>query len=374
MSGGAGLYIHIPFCASKCAYCDFCSAPADDGVKRAYVDALIAEIRDSAECFGGCADTVYIGGGTPSCLPRGEIKRISDAVFSCFGGNIAEFTAEANPESFTEEKADEYAAAGITRVSLGVQSTDEGILRFLGRAHDLAQAEKAVREASSRFSLNLDCMLGLPGQNAASAAEFTDFAASCGAEHISAYILKTEEGTPLADRVARGLKLPDEDECADMYEAFFAAARKRGFRRYETSNFAIPGAECRHNLKYWRMDDYIGVGPSAHGKIGMLRYYVPSDIKRYIECADKGVFVRENEEILTPESAFDEYVMTGLRLDEGVDIAEGERRFGSSFEDRYGENVRKCSRYVCAENGFLRIRPQYALVANAVILKIIPQI
>lgn len=367
----AGLYLHIPFCASKCAYCDFCSRPSGDDVKRAYVSALINEIEYMSSKFEGEIDTVYVGGGTPSCLPRGEFARLAGAVFSCFDCEVSEFTAEANPESFDESKADEYERSGVTRVSLGVQSTDNGILRFLGRAHDFEAAKRAAHIAARRFDLSLDQMLWLPGQTEGQLEEFVAFADSVGAAHLSSYILKVEDGTELAKRVKDGLVLPDDDRCADLYDSFVAAAAKRGYLRYETSNFAREGKRCRHNLKYWRMDDYLGLGVSAHGKIGAKRYFVAPDVDAYIRRAEKGEFVYEREELLTPESAADEYVMTALRLDDGIDIADLERKTGVDFATRYGERLKKLSACLYISQDCVAIKPEYALVANAIIAELI---
>ncbi len=367
----AGLYLHIPFCASKCAYCDFCSRPSGDDVKRAYVSALTEEIRYMSSKFEGKIDTVYVGGGTPSCLPRGEFARLAGAVFSCFDCEASEFTAEANPESFDESKADEYERSGVTRVSLGVQSTDNGILRFLGRAHDFAAAQRAARIASGRFDLSLDQMLGLPGQTEGQLEEFAAFADSVGAAHLSSYILKVEDGTELARRVKEGLVLPDDDRCADLYDAFVAVAAKRGYLRYETSNFAREGKRCRHNLKYWRMDDYLGLGVSAHGKIGSKRYFVAPDVDAYIRRAARGEFVYEREELLTPESAADEYVMTALRLDDGIDVADLERKTGIDFFARYRAKLEKMRAYLDVSADRVAVKPQYTLVANAIIAELI---
>lgn len=367
----AGLYIHIPFCASKCVYCDFVSAKSADDTKRAYVDALIGELKYVGSRFDDIVDTVYIGGGTPSCLPRGELKRIADAVFSNFDCRVAEFSAEANPESFDEAKAAEYKACGITRVSLGVQSTDDDILRFLGRAHDFATAKRAAELAARSFDLSLDLMLGLPGQSKKSVDDFAAFADGAGAVHISAYMLKVERGTPLAKRVQGGLVLPDDDACADLYDAFVQAAADRGYKRYETSNFARDGKRCLHNLKYWQGDDYLGVGVSAHGKTGFVRYFVPSDTAAYISRAQRGEFVYENEEELTPQTAADEYVMTALRLDEGVDKELFESRYGFSFDERYGAKVAAAADFLDVGERYVAIKPRYTLLANAVISKII---
>lgn len=367
----AGLYLHIPFCASKCAYCDFCSRPSGDDVKRAYVRALINEIEYMSSKFEGKIDTVYVGGGTPSCLPRVEFARLASAVFSCFDCEVSEFTAEANPESFDESKADEYEGSGVTRVSLGVQSTDNGILRFLGRAHDFEAAKRAARAAASRFDISLDQMLGLPGQTEEQLEEFAAFADSVGAAHLSSYILKVEDGTELARRVKDGLVLPDDDRCADLYDAFVAAAAKRGYLRYETSNFAREGKRCRHNLKYWCMDDYLGLGVSAHGKIGLKRYFVASDVDAYIRRASRGEFVYEREEVLTPEGAADEYVMTALRLDDGIDVADLERKTGVDFATRYGERLKRAGAYLDISAERVAIKPRYALVANAIIAELI---
>ncbi len=368
----AGLYLHIPFCVRKCVYCDFVSCASSEDKKREYIDALIGEVGYAARVAPDVVDTIYIGGGTPSCLPRGELKRLSDAVFCLFDrNNVREFTAEANPESFDESAADEYLRCGVGRVSLGVQSTYDPVLRFLGRAHDFATARRAAALAAKSFDLNVDLMLGLPGQTESQVRDFVDFADSVGAAHISAYILKVESGTPLAARVAEGLTLPDDDACADLYDAFVDRAARSGYMRYETSNFAREGKRCEQNLKYWRMDDYIGVGVSAHGMQNMTRYFVPSDIDGYLERAKRGEYLREQEEQLTADAAADEMMMTGLRLDDGVDLCEIERRFGVS-RDRYASGIAAASRYLVTEGDVVKIAPQYALVANPIIATVLP--
>lgn len=364
----AGIYVHIPFCRSKCRYCDFVSACSDEGKQRRYIDALVREIYTGREIYDGEADTLYIGGGTPSCLFEGAVKRIADAVGETFGGGMKEFTVECNPDSFDDKKAAELKAAGVTRISLGVQSLDDKILKALGRRHDSSQAKDAIRRAvACGFDVSADLMLGLAGQDERDIDAFVSFVSETGVGHVSAYMLKVEEGTPLARDVENGLILPTDDDCAALYDHAAKRLSEQGYVRYETSNFCKRGKRCMHNMKYWTMCDYLAFGVAAHGKTGRRRYYNTSDVDEYIKGVNDGTHVYGTEEILTEEEELKEYVMLGLRLDDGIDVKETERRYGINFEERFADGLKKAARYVVFDGKRLAIRPEYALVANGII-------
>lgn len=364
----AGIYVHIPFCRSKCRYCDFVSVCASDGKQKRYIDALVREIYTGRKIFDGEADTLYIGGGTPSCLFEGAVKRIADAVGETFGGGIKEFTVECNPDSFDDKKAAELKAAGVTRISLGVQSFDDNILKALGRRHDSSQAKDAIRRAVGfGFDVSADLMLGLAGQDERDIDAFVSFVSEAGVEHVSAYMLKVEEGTPLDLDVKNGLVLPGDDDCAALYDHAAKRLSDNGYVRYETSNFCKDGKRCLHNTKYWTMCDYLAFGVAAHGKTGKKRYYNGSDTDGYIKSVNDGTHVYETEEILSDEEELKEYVMLGLRLDDGVDVREVERRFGIDFSIYSEKGLKKAARYVVFDGEKLAIRPEYALVANSII-------
>lgn len=364
----AGIYVHIPFCRSKCAYCDFVSVCDGEEKQRLYIDALLREIYTGRKIFDGVADTLYIGGGTPSCLYEGAVRSIAETIADSFDTRLAEFTVECNPDTFTPVKARELSEAGVTRVSLGVQSLDDEVLKRAGRRHDSTTAKEAVRLAvKSGFDVSADLMLGLEGQRGEDVDAFVDFVSDEGVKHVSAYMLKVESGTPLARAVEKGLVLPSDDDCAELYDRAAARLYENGFCRYETSNFCKDGKKCLHNVKYWTMCDYLAFGVAAHGKLGRLRYYNDGDVDGYIDATLRGVHEYRTEEVLDDEEELKEYVMLGLRLEDGVDIAEAEKRYGACFEKRFSQGLKKAERYVIFDGKNLRIRPEYALVANAVI-------
>lgn len=364
----AGIYVHIPFCRSRCRYCDFVSVCSGEEKQKAYIDALIKEINTGRKIYGGVADTLYIGGGTPSCLFEGAVKKIADALKENFDCRFKEFTVECNPDTFDEKKADELKEAGVTRISLGVQSLDDEVLKKIGRRHDSVTAKKAISLAVQKgFDVSADMMLGLPGQTESDVDELVIFAAENGVKHISAYMLKVETGTPLAEDVKRGLVLPSDDDCAKLYDHACEKLHGYGFCRYETSNFCKDGKKCLHNMKYWTMCDYLAFGVSAHGKTGRHRYFNDSDVDEYIAELNAGTHGYLTEEELSEEDELAEYIMLGLRLEDGVDIKELEEKFKFCFDTRYSESLKKAARYVVFDGERLRIRPEYALVANAII-------
>lgn len=307
-----GVYLHFPFCAKKCAYCNFYSAVFTDVMCDAYTDALISEIKKWGGRVDRPIDTIYIGGGTPSLLGR-RIGRVLSSIRQSFDmQDDAEITVEANPDSCDRDFLDRAAAAGVNRLSLGVQSGDDKMLEKLGRSHSFAQAEKAVGNARAAGfkNVSVDLMTALPDSNAETLRN--DIDAICGLcpEHISAYILKAEPHTVFG-RGVRGI--PDDDCAAEQYLFTCEELQKRGYRQYEISNFAKNGFESRHNLKYWRCEEYIGIGPSAHSFFGGERFYCPSDLKGFISAPK---IVSEGA-----GGGKEERLMLALRLSEGTDIS-----------------------------------------------------
>lgn len=364
----AGIYVHIPFCRSKCRYCDFVSVCSDEDKQKSYVSALIKEINTGRKIFDGEADTLYIGGGTPSFLYKGAVKEIAEALADTFDLRLKEFTTECNPDSFDEEKTEELKAAGVTRISLGVQSFDDDVLKWAGRRHDRKTAEKAVKIAMRYgFDVSADLMLGLKGQTEQDIENFISFMSDEGVEHISAYMLKVEEGTPLANDVENGLVIPSEDECVRLYEFAYSRLLKRGFSRYETSNFCRNAKVCLHNMKYWTMQDYLAFGVAAHGKTGRYRYYNASDIDKYIREINSGTHRYLTEEEMSEDDELGEYMMLGLRLEQGINVKETEKKFNIDFNKRFEQGLKSAANYIDFDGKTLKIKPCYALVANSII-------
>ena len=322
----AGIYVHIPFCRKKCKYCDFVSTP-DLAAEDIYFLALISEIRlwkKAAE--GRSFDTVFIGGGTPTVLKPGKLSVLMDELRSDFDiAEGAEITCEANPESAAEDKLRELFGAGVNRLSLGLQSADEIVLRRAGRIHTFADFLNAL-EAAKRAgftNINADVMHGLPGQTQESYLSTLALVTDLGLPHISSYELILEEGTPLFEEVRSGAAvLPDSDAVADMQDAGIEFLASRGYRRYEISNFAKPGMECRHNLNYWDNGEYLGLGLNAHSALRVggdwIRFSNTSDMGEYVRKIGEGKYpVAETRTIPKNEEIF-ETVMVGLRRTDGI--------------------------------------------------------
>ena len=339
-----GLYIHVPFCVSKCPYCDFYSLP---GLTEERADAYTAAVLRSLDEWAGrlsvqAADTLYFGGGTPSLLGGERLVRIIDTARRRFGLDGAEITLEANPADGLDETFRAFASAGGNRISLGMQSAAADELCSLGRRHDPADVEKAVsaaRRAGIR-NLSLDLLLGLERQTVASAVSSVQAAARLEAEHVSAYLLKIEEGTPYAAK-RDSLALPDDDQTAELYLAACEALELAGYRQYEISNFARPGRESRHNLKYWNLDPYLGIGPSAHSFLGGQRFAYPRDLGAFL--AGNGP-ERERPDDDTPPDAIEEgseteYVLLRLRLAEGLTERGFREKFGRSLPEAYRQRA-----------------------------------
>lgn len=338
-----GIYIHIPFCVHKCIYCDFLSAPADDDVKYAYTKALINEIRNTADRqVKDKITSIFFGGGTPSVLPDCCIADILMAVRDCFDiSDDAEITMECNPGTVNESRLSEYRAAGVNRLSFGLQSADNNELKMLGRIHTFEQFEESfslARKAGFN-NINVDLMSAIPGQTEATLENTFDKVMALQPEHISVYSLILEDGTYLADNIDKFPPVPDEDEDRRMYHMTKERLHSAGYERYEISNYSRPGYECRHNLLYWNRGAYYGFGCSAAGFIGNERYSDIRDVKKYIELNGDIEKLHENIEILTKEDAMEEFMFLGLRKMAGVDVMDFQRRFGVPIENVYAKEI-----------------------------------
>ena len=363
-----GLYIHIPFCKAKCAYCDFYSLAHSEEKMDAYVAALLRHLEEVAPRAAGMqVDTVYFGGGTPSYLGAARLCRILQTVLRRYAvARDAEITLEANPDSAGDWKElRKLRRAGFNRLSLGVQSTDDALLRRIGRVHTYEQVQQAVMAArKAKFTnLSLDLIYGLPGQTMEDWQRTLADAVALGPEHLSCYGLKLEEGTPLWQQ-RQTLMLPDDDAQADMYLYTVAALGEMGYEQYEISNFAKSGKESRHNLKYWRMEEYAGFGPGAHSDFGGVRYGYVRDIDSYIA----GRLVLSESETDSTLARDYEYVMLSLRTAAGIDRQTFEKRYRQRFQpmETLFEQYEKAGLASRTEGGW-RLTPKGFLVSNSII-------
>lgn len=364
-----GLYIHIPFCKAKCAYCDFYSLAHSEEKMDAYTAALLRHLEEVAPRAAGMqVDTVYFGGGTPSYLGPARLIRILQTVQRRYDvTRDAEITLEANPDSAGDWRAlRKLRRAGFNRLSLGVQSTDDELLRRIGRVHTYEQVQQAVTAArkAKLTNLSLDLIYGLPGQTMEDWQRTLADAVALGPEHLSCYGLKLEEGTPLWQQ-RQALTLPDDDAQAEMYLYTVAALSEAGYGQYEISNFARAGRESRHNLKYWRMQEYAGFGPGAHSDFGGVRYGYVRDLDAYIagrlvlaEAETDGTLARDFE-----------YVMLSLRTAEGIDRRTFENRYRQRFEamERLFVQYEQAGLAQRTEGGW-RLTPRGFLVSNSIIV------
>lgn len=338
----SGLYVHIPFCKSKCRYCDFNSFAGKDECIAPYFHALKKEISYWAEAEKGRRfDTVYFGGGTPSYMsPEILESTIAHIKNEMILTEDCEITVECNPATMDNEGFERLKLVGANRISIGLQSTDDSMLKVLGRIHSLEDFERCFLYARGAGfkNISLDLMYGLPGQTMKMWEETLEKAAAYRPEHISAYALKIEEGTPFSKM---DLDLPDEDVSADMYQRMVEILEEKGYHRYEISNFAKPGFESRHNQKYWERVDYLGVGAGAYSCFDNKRFSNTREVWEYIfSVLDKGNAVCE-EAVLSEKERMSEFVFLGLRLQKGISLKEFEGRFGVSFSEVFGKAAEK---------------------------------
>ncbi len=332
MSVPRSLYLHVPFCRTLCGYCDFYSERLERRAVPALVDALLRELDHATAEHPGPFDTIFVGGGTPTVLPPAELARLLNAARQLAETEAPlEFTVEANPATVTPAVAQVLRAAGVNRVSIGAQSFDPAELRILDRRHRPEQVAQTVARcrAAGLTRISLDLIFGVPGQSLASWERSLAAALELEPEHLSCYGLTYEDGTPLRARLDAGRVTPlDEDLEAAMFERTRSVLAAAGLRQYEISNYARDGAECRHNLRYWRNEPHLGIGPSAAGFVDDVRYKNVSDMSAYVAAIRAGRSPRVEEETLPPERRARETAMLNLRLIEGIDRAAFAARFG----------------------------------------------
>ena len=367
-----GLYIHIPFCRSKCAYCDFYSLAGQEGRMDDYQRALMTHLAEAAPLAASwTVDTVYFGGGTPSFYGAKRLTGLLKWIKKHYRvDKQAEITLEANPDSVDLKMLTRLRKAGFNRVSLGVQSADDGQLASLGRPHTFDQARRAVEWARrAKFqNLSLDLIYGLPGQTEEDWRETVEQVLALEPEHISAYGLKVEEGTPLCRRVEAGEVLPDDDVQADCYLWTVERLARAGYGQYEISNFAKEGFRSRHNCKYWLTRPYMGFGPGAHSDFGSRRYSFVRDLEGYIRGVLEGGPIVDEDDPIPREERSGEYLMLRLRTTRGIEEWEYRREYRMNFEplerrlteyEKQGLAVRSGGRW--------RLTPQGFLVSNQII-------
>ena len=340
---GTGIYIHIPFCAAICNYCNFNRGLHDDGLRRRYVDALVTDIRGSADPTIA-ADTIFFGGGTPSLLAPSELGRIIQACRDSFDLDPgAEITVEANPESSTGETLEGFRAAGANRLSFGVQSFRDEELRRLGRLHSSQTARDAVRlaRAAGFDNLSLDLMMWLPGQSTAEWLASVDALIEQQPDHASLYLLEIYPNAPLRDEMARaGWSVAPDDDAAEMYLEGLARLDRAGFEQYEISNVARPASRrSRHNLKYWQEGEWLGFGCGAHATFRGERWRTVSATADYIDRVTAGHDVRLDRRTLGEEERVEEALFMGLRVADGLDLRHLHRRYGIDIWARYGQDL-----------------------------------
>ncbi len=375
---GVGLYVHIPFCRSKCAYCDFISYPDLDNLHNEYVAALVQEIAQSPPLL---VRTIYIGGGTPTVLPPSQVSSIIEASRHRFPTRLTtEITVEANPGTVSLEKLTALRASGVNRLSLGVQSFVEAELQLLGRIHDASEAAHAfeVARQAGFHNLSIDLLYGLPGQSLATWRASLEQALALHPDHLSLYSLTIEEGTPLAATVARGqLPTPDPDLAADMYELAQDVLFDSGWLHYEISNWArTPDLVCEHNLIYWRNEPYLGLGVAAHSWLGGRRWSNSPEPQAYLKQVRSGMQPIAAEEAIHSEMEMGETMMLGLRLiSEGVELARFQERFGLDLRTRFADELQDLIHLGLIELDGQRVilSPQGRLLGNQVFLRFIEE-
>lgn len=379
------LYLHIPFCVRKCAYCDFLSFPAEETLRQKYVNALMQEMRGYKEQYAAYqVCTVFVGGGTPSILTPEQIRAVFHVLRESFHIDPeAEITIEVNPGTVTEEKLAAWKDAGINRISIGLQSVQDRELRMLGRIHDYRQfldTWNQIRNAGIK-NVNIDLISALPGQTLEGWTDTLEKTAELGPEHLSAYSLIIEEGTPFYERYGNKDRegkrsaaalhisgetlsetdfrfgelsvlpdLPDEETDCRIYEETEQILGRYGYSRYEISNYARKGYECRHNIGYWKRKEYLGIGLGASSLIRGIRFQNTSDFQRYFDCIQNRQSLCEEKEILSPQDERAEYMFLGLRMMCGVRKSEFFHLFGVKMEEIYAKPLQKMEK-----NGLLEI-------------------
>jgi oxygen-independent coproporphyrinogen-3 oxidase len=376
-----GIYVHWPFCAAKCPYCDFNSHVRSEIDEARWVNTIARELRHFAELQGTDrpqVQTIFFGGGTPSLMRGASVARVLEAIAQLWPvATDLEITLEANPASVDASRFRDYRAAGVNRLSLGVQALDDAALKQLGRLHDVTEAKAALALAMETFErVSLDLIYARPGQTGAQWRAELQEALSFGTEHLSLYQLTIEPNTPFAALARTGeLVVPPEPLAVELYEITQELTEAAGVAAYEVSNHARAGAECRHNLLYWRYGDYAGVGPGAHSRltldsrrVALSTERLPERWQQAVETAGHGLV--ERQEISTQDAA-NEHLLMNLRLSEGIDLAAYEQRWGTTLERSRLAALQE--QHLLAQDGpRLRATPQGRLVLNSVIAALAP--
>ena len=380
MKERAGLYVHIPFCRSKCRYCDFFSVTGSS-LEQSYIQALGQEIHQK-RVFDLTFDTLYLGGGTPSILERAQLSKMIEAIFAGFAfTENHEVTIEANPGTVTRTKLDAYLQMGINRINIGVQSFHDSRLSFLGRCHTALEGLSALDEARAAGfrNIGLDLIIGVPGQDLQEVESDLEQALSFHPEHLSCYMLSYEPGAPFDRMRKNGQITPLDEECVgDMYELLCEFLDDQGYEHYEVSNFArrdtrggagISPHRSRHNQKYWRRVPYIGLGPSAHSFVNSRRFWNGRTLQGYIEALSQGRSPMAEEEFLTVEQAWMETVALGMRTREGVILDEFERRFGIGLGQGIERELQSMAAngYLFCDEKAIRLTRKGFLIADAIV-------
>jgi oxygen-independent coproporphyrinogen-3 oxidase len=389
-----GLYVHVPFCLTRCPYCDFNTYQGIEHLLAPYLEAVTTEFGLWGRALQSPAvGTVFFGGGTPSYLPDGYVGRMLEAARAAFNvREDAEITLEANPGDLNQAACRRLLSQGVNRLSMGIQGLDDGLLTLLGRRHNSEEAVKAFRAARDAgfTDISLDLMYGLPHQSLAQWQDTLQTAVSLGPTHLSLYSLTLEEGTPLHRRVEHGeLPEPDSDLAADMYNRARVLLAGAGYHHYEISNWARPGNVARHNLAYWLNRPYLGVGPGAHSRLGRYRFWEENSPRTYIDrvkwwqAAQPGPFGSLTEaelrtvspvagqEYIDRETACAETMFLGLRLLDGMDLAEASAEAGADLEARYRPTIEDLVGMGLLErqNGRLRLTERAYFIANQVFIR-----
>ncbi len=368
----AGIYIHIPFCSSRCSYCDFATGLFQQELAERYVRALVADIRSSGY-LGDIVDTIYFGGGTPSLLAPAQLKSILATVHDCFKIDPqSEITLEINPGSVNEEKLRAFRSLGVNRASFGAQTFDDAELAKLGRSHTTAETLKTFNDLRGVGfeNVSFDLIAGLPGQTLAGWQRNISQALDLRPEHLSFYLLEVHSGTPLAEHIRRGIQPePDDDLAGVMYHWMLEQAADARYEHYEISNLCRPGFHSRHNLKYWTGDAYYGFGCSAHSYDGATRRWSNHrDVLKYVTLVESGKSAVVEEQQLSQTDVRAEAVFLGMRLMRGIDLRAFSKSFGVDLRDEHAEDLDRFCRagLVELDGDLIRLTRTGALLSNEV--------
>ena len=369
-----GIYIHIPFCTEKCIYCDFYSLTKHENQIDSFIQSLCKEIKITSQKVNidWIIDTIFIGGGTPSLLEPRHMEKIICNLDNNFNINhLDEFTIEANPGEFKVEKMKSFKEMGVNRISFGFQSLDDNILKFLTRWHsskDCIQSYQNARKVGFE-NINIDMIFGIPGQSVLQWKKDLDYIIDLSPEHISAYSLTVEQRTPLHKYVASNkITMPHEKIDIDMYAHTMNALNSNQYKQYEISNYSKKGKECKHNLHYWKREPYLAFGPSAHGYYSNKRYWNTRNLKKYIKLLNSNKLPIDNSEILSKENIFNEMVLNGLRISEGINISHIKSQFNTKTFNALLAKSNDWSNYIEINKKHIKLNKKGYFIADEITL------